>query len=162
MTLRSIPLSLAALGAAALLASAPAGATPQRTGPLQEVRCDMLEQNRGRLESIEAPDLHVLDQTANGQRFAPAIPRGVVGINCGRTSVVPAAWDDQVLALGVPLFISETGTPGRLGVLEIDNGRYRFRLTRGQTAPEEQAQIDERLETFQARFDAAQRRPAQQ
>ena len=161
MTLRLSLLSLAALGGAAFIAAAPGAATPQR-GELQEVRCDMLEQNRGRLETIEAPDLHVLAQTANGQRFAPAIPRGVVGINCGRTSVVPAAWDDQVLALGVPLFISETGTPGRMGILEIDNGRYRFRLTRGEMRPEEQAQVDERVQTYQNRFDAAQRRRTSQ
>lgn len=155
MTLRMSLLSLAALGGATLIAAAPATATSQR--PLSEIRCDLLEQDRGRLVTIEAPDLHVLAQTANGQRFAPVIPRGIVGINCGRTSIIPAAWDDQVLALGVPLFISEAGSLGRVGVLEIDNGRYRFRLTRGEARPEEQAQIDERIQTYQARFDAAQR-----
>jgi len=155
VTMRLSLLSLAALGGATLLAAAPVTATPQR--PLTEIRCDMLEQDHGRLVSIEAPDLHVLAQTANGQRFAPVIPRGIVGINCGRTSVIPAAWDDQVLALGLPLFISEDGSLGRVGVLEIDNGRYRFRITRGQARPEEQAQIDERVQTFQSRFDEAQR-----
>ncbi len=159
MTMRMTLLSLAALSGSALIASTPAAATPQR--PLTEIRCDMLEQNRGQLVSIEAPDLHVLAQTANGQRFAPAIPRGVVGINCGRTSIIPAAWDDQVLALGLPLFISEATTPGRVGILEIDNGRYRFRLTRGTAEPEEQAQIEERVQTYQARFDAAQRQRRQ-
>ena len=155
MTSRLSLLSLAALGGATLLAVTPAAASPQR--PLTELRCDMLEQNRGRLVTIESPDLHVLAQTANGQRFAPRIPQGIVGISCGRTSVIPAAWDDQVLALGLPLFIAETGTPGRVGILEIDNGRYRFRLTRGEVRPEEQAQIDERVGAYQARFDAAQR-----
>jgi hypothetical protein len=159
VTLRFTLLSLAALGGATLVTMAPAVATPQR--PLTEIRCDMLEQDRGRLVTIEAPDLHVLRQTANGQRFDPRLPQGVVGINCGRTSIIPAAWDDQVLALGVPLFISEAATPGRVGILEIDNGRYRFRLTRGQMQPEEQAQVDERIQTFQSRFDAAQSRPRQ-
>ena len=159
MNVRLSLLSLAALGGATLLATLPATATPQR--PLTEIRCDMLEQDRGQLVTIEAPDLHVLSQTANGQRFAPAIPRGIVGISCGRTSIIPAAWDDQVLALGLPLFIAEAGTPGRVGILEIDNGRYRYRLTRGAVQPEEQAQIDERIQAYQARFDAAQR-PRQQ
>lgn len=159
MTLRLSLLSLAALGGVTLLATAPAVATPQR--PLSELRCDMLEQNRGQLLTIEAPDLHVLTQTANGQRFAPRIPQGIVGINCGRTSIIPAAWDDQVLALGLPLFISEAGTLGRVGILEIDNGRYRFRLTRGEMRPEEQAQVDERVQTYQNRFDAAQRQRPQ-
>jgi hypothetical protein len=62
-----------------------------------------------------------------------------------------------VTALGLFLFISDPA--GRLGVLEIDNGRYRFRLMHGTTRPEEQAQIDERLQLFQSRFDAAQRQP---
>ena len=160
MTLRLSLLSLAALGGTTLIGSAIAAASPQR--PLTEIRCDMLEQDRGRLVTIEAPDLRVLSQTANGQRFAPRLPQGIVGINCGRTSIIPAAWDDQVLALGVPLFISEAATPGRVGILEIDNGRYRFRLTRGEMRPEEQAQVDERIQTFQSRFDAAQgQRPRQ-
>ena len=32
-----------------------------------------------------------------------------------------------------------------------------IRLIRGETQPEEQAQIDERIQTYQARFDAEQR-----
>lgn len=151
-------LSLAAIAGAAIAATA-ATATPQRE--LREIRCDYLEQERGQLLTIEATDLHVLAQTADGQRFAPAVPQGMAGISCGRTSVIPAAWDDQVLALGLPLFIAETGTRGRVGVLEVDNGRYRFRLIRGEMQPEEQAQIDERIQSYQARFDAAQRQRRQ-
>ena len=152
-------LSLAALAGTALATAAPAVATPQRE--LREIRCDLLEQDRGQLLTVEATDLHVLAQTAIGQHFEPAIPRGMAGISCGRTSVIPAAWDDQVLALGLPLFIAETGTRGRVGVLEIDNGRYRFRMIRGETQPEEQAQIDARIQAYQARFDAAQRQRRQ-
>ena len=156
-SLRSL-LSLAAF-AGVTLAATPAAATPQRE--LREIRCDYLEQERGQLLTIEATDLHVLDQTADGQRFAPAVPQGMAGISCGRTSVIPAAWDDQVLALGLPLFIAETGTRGRVGVLEIDNGRYRFRLIRGEMQPDEQAQVDERIQSYQTRFDAAQRQRRQ-
>ena len=155
MTSRLTLVSLAALGGATLIAAAPAAAISSRE--LREIRCDMLEQNRGRMVTIEAPDLHVLAQTANGQNFAPAIPRGIAAISCGRTSVIPAAWDDRVITLGLPLFIAEVGTAGRLGVLEIDNGRYRFRFLRGQARPEEQAQIDERIQLYQSRFDAALR-----
>ena len=160
MTLRMSLLSLAALSGVTVLAAAPAAATSPRE--LREIRCDMLEQNRGRLITIEAPGLHVLAQTANGQRFEPASPRGIAGSSCGRSSGIPAAWDDQVLALGLPLFIAENSSVGRVGVLEIDNGRYRFRMIRGQAEPEEQAQIDERIQTYQARFDAAQRQPRRQ
>ena len=156
MTLLKPLLSIAAFAGITLAVTAPAAATPQRE--LREIRCDLLEQQRGQLLTVEATDLHVLAQTANGQRFQPAIPQGMAGISCGRTSVIPAAWDDQVLALGLPLFIAETGTRGRVGVLEIDNGHYRFRLIRGQMQPEEQAEIDARVQSYQARFDAGQRR----
>lgn len=157
MTLRLSMLSFAALGGAMLIASVPAGATPQR--PLREIRCDMLEQNRGRLETIEAPGLRVLEQTSSGQQFAPAIPQGIAGISCGRSSVIPAAWDDKVIALGLPLFIA---SGQRLGVLEIDNGQFRYRFIQGQAQAEEQAQIDARIQQFQSRFDAAQRQGARQ
>lgn len=156
MTLRLSLLSLAALGGMTLFAAAPGAATPQRE--LRELRCDMMEQQRGRLVNIQAPDLHVLAQTANGQRFEPVIPQGIVAISCGRSSLVPASWDDQVLTLGLPLFIAEMGGgPGRLGVLEIDNGRFRYRVVHGTARPEEQAEIDARIQTYQARFDAEQR-----
>jgi len=158
VTLRLSMLSLAALGGATLIAAAPAAANNQRE--LREIRCDMLEQDRARLVTIEAPGLHVLDQTANDRQFAPAIPRGVIGISCGRTSVIPAAWDDKVVALGLFLMIGDPA--GRLGSLEIDNGRYRFRLMRGEVQPEEQAQIDARIQAYQSRFDEAQRRNVQQ
>lgn len=154
MKMRLSLLSLAALGGATLIATAPAAANSQRE--LREIRCDMLEQDRARLVSIEAPDLHVLEQTAGGRAFAPAIPQGISGISCGRTNFIPAAWDDKVVTLGLYLLLSDPA--GRLGSLEIDNGRYRFRLMRGEIRPEEQALIDERLQTYQARFDAAQRR----
>lgn len=147
-------LSLAALGGLAFLAAAPAAASNSRE--LREIRCDMVEQDRARLITVEAPGLHVLEQTADGRHFQPAIPQGVSGISCGRTSVIPAAWDDKVVALGLYLLLSDPA--GRLGSLEIDNGRYRFRLMRGEVRPEEQAQIDERIRLYQSRFDAAQRR----
>ena len=49
-------------------------------------------------------------------------------------------------------YIAEMGTPGRLGVLEINEGRYRFRMLEGRLRTEEQAAIDARLAEFQARF----------
>jgi hypothetical protein len=153
------PLFLLAALAGVTLTATPATATPQRE--LREIRCDYLEQERGQLLTIEATDLHVLAQTAEGQRFAPDVPQGMAGISCGRTSVIPAAWDDQVLALGLPLFIAETGTRGRVGVLEIDNGRYRFRLIRGEMQADEQAEVDTRVQAYQARFDATQRQRRQ-
>lgn len=152
MTLRFTALSLAALGGVALASAAPAA-----DRPLRELRCDLMETTReGRMSTIEAMDLHVLQQTSAAGRFSTNIPEGTAGIMCGRSSILPAAHDDEVIYLGVPLFIAETGTPGRLGVLEIDQGRFRFRMLEGRLNAEEQAAMDGRLDEFQRRIAPAQ------
>ena len=147
-------------GGIVMLAPAVAVATPRTRGPaqVQEVRCRYIEDDNGRAVTLEAPGLRVLSQTAAEGRFQPAVPEGVSGIMCSRTSLVPGANDDEVLWLGMPLFIAEMGTPGRLGVLEINDGHYRYRMIEGQVAPEEQAMLDARLDEFQARFQALQQR----
>lgn len=158
MNSRLRALSLAALGGGGLLAisvSSAAAARPER--PLTELRCDAMENDNGRLVAIYTPELHVLRQTAAAGDFRPTLPHGIASIMCGRNSIIPAAHDDEVIWLGLPLYIAEMGTPGRLGVLEIDNGRYRYRMLEGRARPEEQARLDQRVQEFQARFDAIPR-----
>lgn len=149
-------LSLALLGTAVLASTA--AATPRAQSELREMRCRYIEDDNGRAVTIEAPTLRVLSQTAAEGRFQPEVPEGVSSIMCSRTSIVPGANDDEVLWLGMPLFIAEMGTPGRLGVLEINEGSYRFRMLEGRVEPEEQARLDARLDEFQARFRAIQQR----
>lgn len=151
-SLRALP--LAALCGAGLVAIAAPAAASNRPPPreLHELRCDAMENHNGRLVTIETPNLHVLRQTAGPARFAPALPEGISSIMCGRNSIIPAANDDEVLWLGLPLYIAEMGTPGRLGVLEIDQGHYRFRFLAGTARPGEQALLDQRLDEFQTRF----------
>jgi len=139
----------------ATLAATPAASIPR---PLQELRCRYIEDHNGQAITLEAPGLRVLEQTAASGRFQPAVPQGVSSIMCSRTSLIPAANDDEVLWLGMPLYIAELGSPGRLGVLEINEGSYRFRMLEGRVRPEEQAQVDERLNEFQARFREIQQR----
>jgi hypothetical protein len=148
VTPRFAVLCAAALGVA-LASAAPAAAAPPR--PLTELRCDRMENENGRTTTIEAPNLHVLQPTAVGGRFTPEIPEGTTGIICARSHIMPAAHDDQVIMLGIPFFIAETGAPGRLGVLEIDQGRYRFRMIEGRLGADEQAAMDGRLADFQSR-----------
>jgi hypothetical protein len=152
-------LSLAALcGAGIFTLGLSTDASARRAPrPLTELRCDAMENHNGRLVTIETPNLHVLRQTAASERFAPALPDGISSIMCGRNSIIPAANDDEVLWLGLPLYIAESGSAGRLGVLEIDQGTYRFRFLEGQARPEEQALLDQRLAEFQARFQALPR-----
>jgi hypothetical protein len=153
-------LSLAALCGAgiAALAATPAASTPSQPRETQEIRCRYIEDHHGQAVTIEAPTLHVLSQTAASGRFQPEIPAGVSSFLCSRTSIIPAAYDDEVLWLGVPLYIAEMGAPGRLGVLEINEGHYRFRFLEGAARPGEQALLDERLDQFQSRFQQIQQR----
>jgi len=153
-------LSLAILSGAgiAMLAATPAASIPRSPRPLQELRCRYIEDNNGQAVTLEAPGLRVLEQTAASGRFAPAVPQGVSSIMCSRTNLIPAPNDDEVLWLGMPLYIAEMGVPGRLGVLEINEGSYRFRMLEGRVRPEEQAQVDARLDEYQARFREIQER----
>jgi hypothetical protein len=163
MNARLKSLSLAALCGAGIftLAASPAASTPREARAVQELRCRYIEDHRGQAVTIEAPGLHVLSQTAAEGRFQHRVPEGVSSIMCSRTSIIPAAFDDEVLWLGMPLYIAEMGTPGRLGVLEINEGAYRFRFLEGAARPGEQAQLDQRLDEFQTRFHALQQQQAQ-
>lgn len=108
--------------------------------------------DNGRLQTVQALDLRVLRDTALAGRFSPRLDQGVVGIVCSRNDVLPAANDDEVLWLGVPLHIAEMGSPGRLGVLELNEGQYRFRMIEGRLRAEEEPALAARLAEFQARF----------
>jgi hypothetical protein len=132
------------------LSAVAADAVPRE---IRELRCDTLEMERGRVVVVEGEGLRVLRDTALGGDFNPGFSRPVAGIMCARNTIVPAAHDDEVILLGMPLHITQTGSNGRLAVLEIDHGRYRFRVLGGR-APDaaEQAAIDARVAEFQARF----------
>jgi len=150
MTLRHFSLSLAAALSGAVPAAASAADSPQ---PLHELRCHLLRAEGGRrMATIEAPNLRVLEQTAARGDFSAEIPRGTAAIMCGRSTILPAAHDDEVVLLGLPFFIAEAGSAGRLGVLEIDNGRYRFRMLEGRLRAGERSEVDARLAEFQHRF----------
>ena len=155
MNPRSKTILAAALGAASFaLIAAPALAA--RSTTLQEERCDVQERVGSRVQTVDMPDLHVLEGTAREGRFAPDLPRGAGAIVCLRTSVMPAAHDDEAVATGLPLFLVEYGgRQRRTGVLEIQGGIYRFRLTEGRLAAEEQAAVATQLAEFQARAQAA-------
>lgn len=141
-------LALAAAGALSL-AAVGASASPSE---IREIRCDTLEMDNGRLQTVQALDLHVLRDTARNGRFAPRLDQSVVSIMCSRNDILPAANDDEVVWLGMPLHIAEMGSPGRLGVLEITEGQYRFRMLEGRLRAEEEQPLAARLAEFQSRF----------
>lgn len=130
--------------------AAPAAA--QRSNPLREDRCDVQAQRAYQVETVAVPSLHVLDQTGQADRFAPVLPSGAQAIVCLRTSIMPQAHDDEVIALGVPLVLAETGGQHRLGILEAREGRYRYRMMEGRLTPEEESTIQARLEEYHSRL----------
>ncbi|HST36099.1 MAG TPA: hypothetical protein VLK25_05670 [Allosphingosinicella sp.] len=144
---------LVGLAALAVLSLPAAASAAPRTGELRESRCDTLEQDGRHVLVVQADDLRVLRDTALGGAFNPGFAPSVAGVLCSRSSIVPGAFDDEVIWLGLPLHLSQAGSPSRLAVLEIDHGRYRYRMIEG-PAPDatEQAAIDARLAEFQARL----------
>jgi hypothetical protein len=151
MSMRIFSLGVAAFGASIALA-APAGASADN---MREDRCDVQARAGHDLQTVEMRDLHVLTQTASAAQFAPALPSGAQAIVCVRNSIIPAAHDDKVLALGIPLIIAETTRPHRMGVLEINDGRYRYRLMEGTLPAADQAAVQARLEEYRARVAPA-------
>jgi hypothetical protein len=147
MNLRMKSLCIAALGAASFAAPAFASGDARQI----EERCDVQARSGRELQTIEMRDLHVLALTAN-DHFAPTLPSGTQAIVCLRSSITPAANDDKVLALGIPLIIVELGRPHRLGVLEVNDGAFRYRMMEGTLPAADQAAVQARLEEYRARF----------
>jgi hypothetical protein len=142
-----------ALIALALLAAGPA-ALAAEPGELSETRCGwQIEQADGSYRTQMTPDLRVLEQAALPGAFAPDVPANARAVNCGRTSIVMAEHDDEVIMLGFPLIITEAiASPDRrIGVLEIVGGRYQFRMLQGAFTEAEERAINDRINVFQLR-----------
>ena len=152
MTFR-MKIFLVAVGAAWLPALA-APAAAQHANPLREERCDVQARGANQIETVEMPNLHVLEQTGRTDRFAPALPSGAQAIVCLRTGIMPQPHDDEVIALGVPLILAEIGGQHRLGVLEASDGRYRYRMMEGRLTPEDERAIQARLDEYHSRLPA--------
>lgn len=113
----------------------------------------------GTAELVEAPGLRVLEGTAAQGPFRPVLPPHTAAIRCDRTSLVPAAHDDEVLVdLQIPLYITNRSVrPGdyRVTVLEISGGRFQYRFLHGAMAAGEEAGIQQRMDQFQNRLQAS-------
>ncbi len=142
-----------AIFAVALLAAG-ADTAAAEPGELRETRCGwQIEQADGSYRTQIASDLRVLEQSALPGAFAPDRPDNARAVNCGRTSIVPAEHDDEVIMLGFPFIITEASDSpdGRLGALEIVDGQYRFRMIQGAVTEAEARAINDRINVFQRR-----------
>src|SRR6478672_6135274 len=74
---------------------------------LVEYGCKLMVTENGAKKAIDAPDLHILDYNSDRQlvRFESDGGRQVTAVFCSRSSVVPAAFDYQVILSGVPFYI---------------------------------------------------------
>jgi hypothetical protein len=68
----------------------------------------------------------------------PDAPANIVGIQCKRQSLVPLSTDVKVIAAGYPFFIL---SGGRIGTLEIADGRLRFNMIDGEMTDMEMEHI---------------------
>ena len=138
-----------ALLAASANAPPPAGPSD---ADVREVDCRTMSQDeKGEVVALLLPDLHVLKDAALEGPYRLVLPPGVTALHCRRNSIVPAEHDDEVLALGLPLYLAEARAGGRAGVLEISSGQFRYRMVKGELLPDENELVQARLNQFQMR-----------
>jgi hypothetical protein len=100
---------------------------------------------------VAMPDLHPLTQTGKGRRFTLDAPAGSV-VMCARAALLPVANDAELIIAGFPFMIAED--PGdRIGVLEVSEGKFAFRMVQGKLTAAEQTQLAARLEEMHSLAD---------
>lgn len=141
-------MTASALLLAALLAPAVA-----QDPPVTEIECSYVTAPDGQPgDVVNDANLKVLVQTAAPGQYRSGLPAGVE-IACVRSSIVPAPNDWEVIMDGHPFYIVEqlpSGGYDRIGVIEFTDGRFRYRLVRGQLNAEEARRVDRRVNEFQA------------
>jgi hypothetical protein len=139
----------------ALIALAAMQATPApAAAPAPpESRCAYIIRDATGVHPGEDATLHVLEQSAADGQFAPVKPAGAVGIQCWRTSIIPAAHDEEVILAHLALLIAETtgAAPHRIGALDFDGTHFRFTMRVGTLSAAEQTAVDARLAEYLAR-----------
>jgi hypothetical protein len=122
------------------------GLDPARaeSAPAQEKCGFLVESGTGPSQFQLHPEFHLLGSTARLAHVA-----GVLGVMCGRDTLRLGAFDDRVVRdMQVPLTIAAAD---RLGVLEMSDGRFRFRMIQGALTEDEALQVNAQLNTFQSR-----------
>lgn len=143
--------------AAALLGAPSSSAPPAKE--VSETRCAWLVEGPNGVSSVDTPKLRLLEAAARPGPLVLAPPPGARSVQCGRTSIVPAEHDDELLSLGLPLAIVDVSGPEpfRVAVLEISTGQFSFRLLDGKLTKEEGDAVSQRLNLFQTRLQASSR-----
>jgi hypothetical protein len=117
-----------------------------------EGECAALVRRDGEIVRQPMPGLRIIERTARAGPFAIDLPPGA-SIMCPRSSILPAPDDWKVLEAGYVLYIGETAprdAERRIGVLEVSQGQYRYRLIAGRLREDEVPLMQARLDHFQA------------
>lgn len=147
------PLVGALAGGVALSCAAHALPLPA-ADPGREIECGLMIRYGTMIEGQPAPGLHILHRTAADPPLSATLSTNVVRVGCRRTTIIPGPSDDAVATRGIPLTIVEEGS-GRVLVLELAGGRYRYRMENGALREAETAVVERRLGEFQARRQPA-------
>jgi hypothetical protein len=117
---------------------------------LQEYSCSALVRSpEGSIEVIEDKSLSVLGQVESKASFDYG-RENTLAIRCLRSDIVPAVKDWRVLDAGYPLNIVDVSTKtGRVGVLEVSGGQYRFRMIQGELTSGDMERLQHRLDEIQ-------------
>jgi hypothetical protein len=126
-----------------LLLTAARGAVT--AAPVAEGACGVIKPTADQQgEFLAQPDLHPLTQAGQGQRFTLDAPAGSP-VMCARASLLPVVNDAELVVSGHPFMIAED--PGeRIGVLEVSDGKFRFRMVQGALTADEMKRLAPRLE----------------
>jgi hypothetical protein len=113
--------------------------------PVAEGACGLIKPTADKQgEFVAQPDLHPLTQAGQGKRFTLDAPAGSP-VMCARASLLPVVNDAELVVSGYPFMIAED--PGqRIGVLEVNDGTFRFRMVQGELTAAEQKRLAPRLE----------------
>lgn len=126
---------------------------PPPADPGREIECGLMIRYGPMIEGVPAPGLHILSRTAADPPLSATLSTNVVRVGCRRTIIIPGPFDDAVATRGIPLTIVEEGS-GRVLVLELAAGHYRYQVGNGALTDEETSAVARRLAEFQARRQA--------
>lgn len=137
------------LGAWAVMAALGSAESPQA---VREIACSAIVENaEGKTDVVTDITVRVLEQTKTNEVFSYN-RENTRAILCRRTDIIPLVDDFKVLAGGYPLYLvhAKEGS-SRIGVLEMSEGRYRFRIIKGELTSDEKQRLPLRLDEMQER-----------
>jgi uncharacterized membrane protein len=135
------------------LAMQAAAAPGDESAAMRAEQCYTIATSGEEVETVPLPGPQVIERTSGGGAFAIDRP-DVEGIMCLRPTIVPSPNDWKVVDAGYPLSIVEISAPAddrRVGVVEVADERFRFRIVgENQLTEDEEELVVQQLNFFLA------------